>query len=137
PDGQQLSSIGRAQNVDLDQPIDVAARPDGGLVVVDRAGASLVWFDRDNKETARAELPGADSVEGAHLAAGADGAVYVSDPPGHRLLHFDRDAKLVEELDAAGAFRLAKPVGLALDGQPSLYVADSGAHQILRIWPAP
>jgi streptogramin lyase len=61
------------------------------------------------------------------VAVAADGNVYVSDPANHRIIHLDPKGQPVDQLGGEGT--LDRPVGVTLDANGHVFVADSGVDQ--------
>jgi len=68
-----------------------------------------------------------------YLALDSRDHVYVSDPMDGQVLEFARGemVRLWGE-NEADISKFGQPVGLAFDGQGSLWVSDAGGHRIVR-----
>lgn len=107
------------------------------LTVDTVAGLARECGDADGVGTA-ARLAWPEAVE-----AGDDGMVYIADTYNHRVRSLDPWSGQVVTIAGAGTYgsqdgvgsvaSFARPSGLALDGNGSLYVADEGSSAIRRI----
>jgi uncharacterized protein (TIGR03663 family) len=72
-----------------------------------------------------------------YLAVDSQGNVYVSDPEGYRILKFNNQGEFLYYWGDFGtstsSFNL--PVGVAVDDEDAVWVADSGNHRLLRFLP--
>ncbi|MEN6409731.1 MAG: hypothetical protein ABFD44_08480, partial [Anaerolineaceae bacterium] len=76
-----------------------------------------------------------DSLEiKPYLAVSAGGQVLVSDPEAMRVIEFDANGTLVRYWGdaASGGTVLGMPVGLALDAEGALWVADAGNNNLVK-----
>ncbi len=144
---------GPATDVQLKTPTDVAFDADGNLYIadsgnhrvlsVDPAGIVVVvagkltsvgnpdsGFSGDGGPAAAAELNSPHSI-----AVGSDGNLYIADQENHRVRRIDQNGIITTVAGTGeGGFSgdggpateadLSRPVGLALDAQGNLYVAD-------------
>jgi sugar lactone lactonase YvrE len=72
-----------------------------------------------------------------YLAVDGAGNVYASDPEGYRILRFTAQGGFVASYGEYGvdASRFNLPMGLVVDGQGRLIVADSGNHRVMVFGP--
>jgi len=127
-EGQHGKDIGQ-----LGEPVSVAIDSRGGLLVADTANDRLTRFEPPFQATQVWTVPRAPSVVGPHLALAPDGSFYLSDPPGHRVIHFDRSGRPIDQLGTGS--QLTAPVGVFVDLQGDVYVADSGAGMAVVFGP--
>lgn len=115
-------------------PTDVAALPDGSVLVVDTGNRRLRRVAPDGTASTYADLSGAGAQEPCGLAVIASGTAYITDPA----------AKAVFQVAVGGAVsRLPipaspiwiRPTGIAVDASGTLYIADTGSHCIMRVRP--
>ena len=60
------------------------------------------------------------------VAVDRQGRVFVAAGVEHRILRFSAEGKLEDTLRSFGDYQLNRPIGLALDAQDRLWIADSG-----------
>lgn len=124
--------------LDRSQAVAVASN---GTIYASGVGGQVVVSHPDGTET-RFEVPGApDSAVG--LAVGPDDDLYISNAETNRVFRRADDGDLV--LVAGGgngsgdgnalAAELAWPNGMALDGDGTLYLAETAASRVRRITP--
>lgn len=147
-----------ARAVAIRSPTAVAIDQNGGLLIAD-SKACLVWrVDRrtdrihivagtghcrssgDGGPARQAELNGPSG-----LAVDRQGHVFVAETDGHRIRRVDRHTGLIDTVAGTGEAgfdgdggdarqaSLDAPVGLALDSQGTLYIADSENNRIRRL----
>ncbi len=119
------------------QPVDVAALEDGSVYVTDASNHRLYHFDSTGFVLSSRALPVANSLDGSHLAKAAAGHVYVTEPESGRVVQFDEQGlpSAAWSVRTAQA-RDAKPVGIAVDRQGQIWVADVQGGRVLRVTPA-
>lgn len=114
-------------------PYDVAVDDQGRIYVSDLAKREVSILDLAAHEVRHFEHPGQDDLyyqSPMGLAAGCDGGVYVSDNPLGRIFLFGADDRKLRKIFGQGI--LTRPTGLACDPvRNRLYVADTGAHQVM------
>ena len=139
PSGEKLAELGRKGSVEpyLRQPTGVGIAANGDVYAVDSETAMLQVYDSSGLPLARWSVPSSGSVHGQHLAVAADGSVYVTAPEDGLLLRFSPTGELIEQVGGrgseAGQFQL--PVGISLDNQGYVYVADSANNRIQKLGP--
>lgn len=118
------------------QPVDLVAPADGSIYATDAGNHRLFRFDLSGFVVSSMTLPVANSLDGSHLATDDAGNVYVTAPEsGH-----------VMRLDAQGGMSIvwsvrtaqtpdAKPVGIAVDAQKVIWLADVQGGRVLRVTP--
>lgn len=77
------------------------------------------------------------------VAVDAAGRVYVADGVKSRIVVLGNDGTFAGAIVAAGDVSLVRPVGLSIDAQDRLWIADPGLHRVLSVattggaaWPA-
>ncbi len=131
------------------QPVDVALLPKGALphdnrlFVTDAAQGRLWNFASAGILWRTIGLPTANTLNGPHLAADPHRRwLYLTEPEAARLIRYDFGGDGTELAltywplppvgpQAGDAAR--KPVGVAVDGAGSVWIADRGAGEVLRL----
>jgi DNA-binding beta-propeller fold protein YncE len=67
------------------------------------------------------------------VAVDSAGRIYVADGVKRRVVAFRPDGAFVGAIDLVGDVRLLRPVGLCVDGQDRLWIADPGLHRVLAV----
>jgi streptogramin lyase len=118
------------------QPVDVAAMPDNSLYVTDVAGHMLYRFSLAGYLISSQPIPVANSLDSAHLAVDAAGYLYMTEPEAGRVVKLD-PAGVVERIWSVRTSETtdAKPVGIAVADDGSVWVADSQGGRLLRLTP--
>jgi glucose/arabinose dehydrogenase len=133
---------------DLEQPVAVAAAPDGDAVVVD--GHRIVRVRPDGNATLVAGS-GAGFADGdvssamfnspRGVAVGADGTIYVADTYNNRVRAVARGRVWTVAGSqrgfadgVGGAARLTWPMSVAVSGTGTLLVTDTWNHRIREVW---
>src|SRR5690606_17093212 len=107
------------------QPVDVAALEDGSVYVTDASNHRLYHFDSTGLVLGSRALPVANSLDGSHLAKDVVGQVYVTEPESGRVMRLDaRGMPSAAWSVRTAQTRDAKPVGIAVDRQGQIWVAD-------------
>ncbi len=130
PTRQHTSAFGESQ------PVDVAMTDDGSLFITDSGVHKLSMYTEQGMRIWSIDIPVANSFHGSHLAASAHGTVYMTVP----------EQGMVQEIDSNGTVlntwllrvednRLVKPVGIAVDNNEDIYVADAEGRRVLRFSP--
>ena len=133
------------------QPVDVAVLPDNfqfgrgsaarGLYVTDVANHQLIRFSLAGVLLASQPIPVANSVDGAHLAVDEQGRLYMTEPETGRVVRLDaRGGVGLGGMDRVWSVRTAetpdaKPIGIAVDEDGAVWVADSQGGTLLRLLP--
>jgi sugar lactone lactonase YvrE len=135
PTGEQLAEYGPRTGVSLRQPTDVVVDQDGHLFVADTGSMRLIVLDRSGRLLHEWPLPRADTRRGVHLALAPDGSLWLTDPQDSSLLHQDSSGRSLAKLGPQGRSGqfLWQPVGIHVDRQGNLYIADAQAGQVVRI----
>ncbi|MEB3298491.1 MAG: hypothetical protein VKO21_03295 [Candidatus Sericytochromatia bacterium] len=140
-------------------PNSVAVRPDGQIVVLERIFGRLSLLAPDQTVTHLAGGGYPTYLDGQQAAAGfsepskifltPDGKVFVGDAGNHRIRVVETDGRVwtlagsgpvgssgggFADGPASGAL-FSRPMGVVVDLEGDVYVADSGNHRIRRIRP--
>ncbi|NMC46993.1 MAG: hypothetical protein GYA52_09190 [Chloroflexi bacterium] len=124
------------------EPWDVAVAPDSSVYVAD------TWNHRIQKFTSGGTFISmwgyfaqGDSPQGywgpRSLTTDADGNVYFSDTGNKRIVAFDKDGNFLAQFGSSGASygQFNEPVGIALDENNHLYIADTWNHRVQVLVP--
>ncbi len=145
--GHSAAVEGERNAVRFEDPFAVAVdAADHAIRRVDPSGRSSVWAGRPGSY---GFADGAATVarfrKPAGLAVAADGTLYVADSGNHAVRRIAPDGQ-VSTLAGSGergsrdgqgsAAQFNEPMGLALAGDGSLYVADFGGHTLRRVTPS-
>jgi trimeric autotransporter adhesin len=145
-----------ATSVSLGFPTNVTVDSGGRLYVATNVAGDLqVWMVRPDSTMARvvsglsegrsdAEQPSGWNQPVGGLALAADGALYIADRAGSRVWKRAPDGAITAyagtgqasysgDGGASSGAQLDSPVGLALDAQGDVYVADSGNNRIRKV----
>ncbi len=147
---QEIPIVSEGESDKRGQPVDVAVLPtglmldDNRLFVAD-ASLSRLWnFTGAGMLWQNVGLPVANTLNGPHLAADRQGGLYVTEPEAARLVRYDFAAGQatfslsywpLPTVDPNGNEALRKPVGVAVDDAGTLWIADRGAGELLRLEP--
>jgi streptogramin lyase len=119
------------------QPVDVAAAADGSVWVTDVGSNRLYHLSPASMILSSHSLPVANSLDGWHVALDTGGDVYVTDPESGHILRLNGQGEPVAVYATrTAATPDAKPVGIAVDAQERIWVADVQGGRILRLTPA-
>jgi sugar lactone lactonase YvrE len=118
------------------QPVDVAVLPDNTLYVTDVGGYMLYRFSMAGYLLSSQPIPVANSLDGAHLAADSAGALYMTEPEAGRVVRLDPNG-IVDRVWSVRTVDVpdAKPIGIAVAGDGTIWVADSQGGRLLRVTP--
>ena len=157
---QGYDGDGPATEVRLFHPTAVAVDTSGNIWIADNGNRLLRMVARDGQLVTKAGVPQNNTFAGEGdasrvtlnpkgLAFAADGDLYVSDPDNHRvlLLHAGRlttvagttaDGKPSAGCNGDGVAterQLNAPMGVAVDANGSLYIADFGNNLVRKVTP--
>jgi streptogramin lyase len=118
------------------QPVDVAALPDNTVYVTDVGSHMLYRFSIAGYLLSSQPIPVANSLDSAHLAVDSAGALYMTEPEAGRVVRLDQNG-IVERIWSVRTSDspTAKPVGIAVETDGTLWVADSQGGMLLRVTP--
>jgi DNA-binding beta-propeller fold protein YncE len=139
PDGAVTAKIGSkgAGRGQFLEPTDVAVQPNGLMFVADSGNKRIVRLDAAGSYLGEWAFRQAAPLNGPHLALAPGGLLLVTDPEGGRLVTFEGGGRQLQESgrrgSADGEFRL--PVGLTVDGEGRVYVADTGNSRVQLLAP--
>jgi streptogramin lyase len=118
------------------QPVDVAVMPDNSLFVTDVAGHFLYRFSLAGFLLSSQPIPVANSLDSAHLAVDRAGNLYMTEPEAGRVVQLDPTG-LIERIwnIRTAETNDAKPVGIDVGLDGTVWVADSQGGRLLRVTP--
>ncbi len=124
-------------------PLDVAAAPDGGMLVVATYGIdSPIYRFGPSFRYLGSWYDGGGVVVGRHwfaptaAAVAPDGTLWVTDRENDAVRHLDAAGSFLGTLGLGGAYPLAHPEGVAVGADGDVYVVDSGHNRVIRLTPA-
>ena len=128
--GNKLTQFGEKGSApgQLLEPTDVAITPWGDLYVADTSNRRIQRWDNFGRYQAEWAIPVASPYNGPHLAPAADGSLFVTTPEEHQVRRYSPEGELLGQWGGPEHFRI--PVGLTLDEDGNLYVADTLNHRI-------
>lgn len=140
--GSAPAGVGGTQSIGF--PRALATGLAGGLYVADSYRDSILRLDADGTVAKFVGLGQPDLYRPGGAAVDPTGNVYVADPSNHRILKVDPDGVATtiagrgERGDAgdggpAGSAALSSPRDVALDGDGSIYIADTSNHRIRKV----
>lgn len=124
------------------EPWDVAVAPDGTVYVADTWNHRIQKFTSDGQFISMWGYFATDNTPLAYygprgITVDAYGNAYFTDTGNKRILIFDKDDAFVAQIGSAGSDygQLNEPVGIALDENNHLYVADTWNSRVQVIVP--
>ncbi len=141
-DGNFLQQVGGFGNLlgQMNEPVGLAQGANGSIYLTDTWNSRVQEFSSDF--FALNEWP-VDAWNGTSInnkpyaAVDSVGRIYVTDPEGYRVLIFNPDGTYLARFGTFGTSisNLGLPIGIAIDGNDFVYIADSGNNRILKFAP--
>ena len=137
----QFGSAGLLEG-QFDEPVGIALGPEGQIYIADTWNQRIQEFVTDEDSLEYYPLRewqivgwyGQSLDNKPYLAVDSQGYIYVSDPEGYRILQFNSDGEFIlywgdygPEMDG-----FILPIGVAVDADDGVWVADSGNHRLLH-----
>lgn len=124
------------------QPVDVAVGADDAIYVTDMGLYKLVRFGPDGRRQLAWDIPVANSIDSAHLAVDPSTenptpSLYVTEPEEGRVVKRDITGEAIGLWDLppnADGSRI-KPIGIDVDAQGRIWLADTVGSQVVRLMP--
>ncbi|HUS81951.1 MAG TPA: NHL repeat-containing protein, partial [Dehalococcoidia bacterium] len=139
PTGEVVAMYGAAgaDPGQFNEPVGLALGPNGDIYVADTWNGRVQRFDSNFTSLSEFAVKGWSSTEVTakpYLLVLPDGRVIISNPANARIELYDEQGEPVVawELPAAESAR-GRPVGMTLDGQGFLYIADCAGNVIYRL----
>lgn len=139
PEGKVLMTLGKpgvagSGRDEFNAPSAVLVAPNGDIFVADGHGrntnARIVKFSKDGKFIKtwgrKGSSPGEFDIPHA-LAMDSRGRLFVADRQNNRIQIFDQDGNYLDQW-----FQFSRPSGIFIDGNDTIYVADSESESVAK-----
>lgn len=124
-----LGTLGDAPG-QFHEPTDVAMGQDGTYYVAEAHNQRMQRVDRRGGSLDSWNIPPSIAHDGPHLAWAPDSSLLVTAPGEGAILRYAPDGRLLDRWTQAGAVTIQQPVGIYADAVGTLYVTDTGTHQV-------
>ena len=124
-----LGTLGDAPG-QFHEPTDVAMDEAGTYYVAEAHNQRLQRVDRRGGSLGTWSMPPSIAHDGPHLAWAPDSSLLVTAPGEGAILRYAPDGRLLDRWTQAGAVTIQQPVGIYADAVGTLYVTDTGTHQV-------
>jgi sugar lactone lactonase YvrE len=138
-DGNFLQSIGQfgSQPGQFNEPVGLANGPEGSVYVADTWNGRIQQFTSDFTPAYQWSVNAwySQSIDNKpYLATDSAGRIYVTDPEGYRVLIFNAFGDYIGRFGSfgTGPTQFALPVGIAIDAQDNVYIADTHNNRIVK-----
>jgi streptogramin lyase/4-amino-4-deoxy-L-arabinose transferase-like glycosyltransferase len=112
------------------QPVDVAVDANGAIFVSDVEKHQLLELDGAGNLLRQWPIAVANGVDGPHLALDTENRLYLSEPEQGIVVTFDLTRTQVTRQRLPARSGPTKPVGLAVDSQGRIWLADSSSNLV-------
>ncbi|MCC7021930.1 MAG: hypothetical protein IT338_03840, partial [Thermomicrobiales bacterium] len=127
----------------LIEPVGIAIGPDGNLYVADSGNARIAIFTPEGEPVAQwpvADWPpsapgGLPPAYQPYLAFDAAGNLYATASNAGEILQIGPSGGILQRITQAGADRLAQPIGVAVEPDGKVLIADVGRDAVLEYTP--
>ncbi|MFN8495897.1 MAG: PA14 domain-containing protein [Caldilineaceae bacterium] len=115
------------------QPVDVLVGPAGNIFVTESEKHHLLLLSPAGSVQQKQSIGVANTVDSPHLAQDRAGNIFLTDPEGARILKLAPNGTLMQQwhLTPTAGELPVKPIGIAIDPQDRIWVADVIGN---RIW---
>ena len=124
-----LGTLGDAPG-QFHEPTDAAMDQAGTYYVVEAHNQRVQRVDRRGGSQGAWDIPPSIAHDGPHLAWAPDSSLLVTAPDEGAILRYAPDGRLLDRWTHAGAAVMQRPVGIYADAVGTLYVTDTGTHQV-------
>ncbi len=138
-DGNFLTSVGQFGNQpgQFNEPVGLANGPENSVYVVDTWNGRIQQFSGDFFPAYEWSVNAwySQSIDNKpYIATDSAGRVYVTDPEGYRVLIFNAFGDYLGRFGSfgTGASQFGLPVGIAIDAQDNVYIADAHNNRIVK-----
>jgi DNA-binding beta-propeller fold protein YncE len=138
-DGNFLDSAGGPGSLpgQFNEPVGLTTGANGNVYVADTWNGRIQELTPDLLPVYDWPVDGwySQSVDNKpYIATDSANRIYVTDPEGFRVLVFDQDGSYLARFGVYGteANQFALPVGIAIDAQDNIYVADANNNRIVK-----
>jgi len=138
-DGNFLESIGQfgSQPGQFNEPVGLAKGPEGSFYLADTWNGRIQQFTADFFPAYEWSVNAwySQSIDNKpYIATDSAGRVYVTDPEGYRVLIFNAFGDYLGRFGSfgAGSSQFGLPVGIAIDAQDNIYIADAHNNRIVK-----
>ena len=133
PDGQELARWGEegSKNGEIIEPVGIAVDDEGQVYVADTGNRRVQVFDPDGKFVKVLSVSGWEEFYSEPYLAISGPDLFVTDSYNHRAARY-RDGQLIYSWGTSGSGNgeFNRPIGIAVDSQGLVYVADTLNHRI-------
>lgn len=116
-------------------PTDLAAMPDGSVLVVDTGNRRVRRVAPDGTTSTYADLSPAGAKEPCGIALSASGIAFVADPAAQAIFQVAPGGSVSRLPGPVPSPIWIRPTGIAVDASGILYVTDTGSHCLMRVAP--
>jgi len=116
------------------QPVDVAVDSIGVIYVTEIEQHRLLRLDPMGQIVAEYTIPSANGVDSPHLAVDAQDFLYITEPEAGAVLKLSPAGEVIFRQKLPESLGLlVKPIGIAVDGQGKIWIADAQGGSVWRL----